>query len=39
MQDQKAEINSERFSKKIHQFHGKALVLESIFNKYTGSQA
>ena len=39
MQDQKVEINSERFSKKIRKFHSKVPVLESLFNKFTGFQA
>ena len=39
MQDQKVEINSEKFSKKIRKFHSKAPVLESLFDKFTGFQA
>ena len=39
MQDQKVEINSERFSKQFRKFHSKAPVLESLFNKSTGFEA
>ena len=39
MQDQKVEVNSERFSKKIRKFHSKAPVMMSLFNKFTGFQA